>query len=62
MVQGRRDEFYARTHNNGWIFNESNLQWEPPIPYPNDGFQYMWDNQSINWIKLIDPNIELSFL
>jgi len=35
-----------------WTLNE-NYDWIAPIPYPNDGNFYRWDEKQINW-TLID--------
>jgi len=32
-----------------WILNTSIFQWEPPIPYPNDGNYYQWDETNQIW-------------
>jgi hypothetical protein len=31
-----------------WIRNGS--FWNPPIPMPNDGLTYTWDEQSVSWV------------
>ena len=33
-----------------WTLNESTFLWEPPIPYPDDGNQYLWDEDTLTWI------------
>lgn len=33
-----------------WILNESTCLWEPPIPYPNDGNRYQWDETNLIWV------------
>jgi hypothetical protein len=38
----------------GWIFNETSLEWEAPIPRPNigeDNKAYYWNNETQNWVK-----------
>lgn len=32
-----------------WVFNEENCSFAPPIPYPNDGTKYFWDESTISW-------------
>lgn len=32
-----------------WIFNEDTCQFESPIPYPDDGGDYIWDESAANW-------------
>ena len=29
-----------------WSLNETTCLWESPIPYPDDGFSYVWDEQT----------------
>jgi hypothetical protein len=31
-----------------------NYRWEPPVPMPDDGEPYYWDEDSTSW-KLIEP-------
>ncbi len=37
-----------------WILDEQTCLWEPPIPAPNDGNMYKWDEASQQWIAIID--------
>ena len=32
-----------------WTFNEAICKFEPPVPYPNDGNMYYWNEQSQSW-------------
>ena len=34
-----------------WTWNGED--WEAPIPMPNDGNKYFWDEQSLSWIQVI---------
>ena len=43
------DKFVAPTPHNGWILNETLGEWESPIPYPDDGKNYHWDEINQNW-------------
>lgn len=43
----------AKPYEN-WIFNEATCEWIPPIPYPNDGLAYFWDQDSNTWV--LRPN------
>lgn len=38
-----------------WTLNATTYQWEAPVPYPNDGKPYRWDEATQSWI-LINPN------
>ena len=33
-----------------WLLNETTAQWEAPIPYPQDGNPYLWNEERKNWI------------
>jgi hypothetical protein len=33
---------------NSWILNE-NCDWEAPIPYPEDGILYDWNEETLSW-------------
>jgi hypothetical protein len=39
-----------------WIINPQTCLWEAPIPYPEDGKYYEWDEQTKSW-KEINPNV-----
>lgn len=45
-----RDAFISPRVYKGWVLNEQTCIWEAPIPVPNDGNKYRWDNESLNWI------------
>lgn len=55
-TQLKRDEFYARRPFESWIFDESTLQWNPPVSYPQDGNEYWWDEATTNW-KPLDTSL-----
>lgn len=46
------DAFIPPKPFDSWILNENTCLWESPIPYPNDGNLYEWDEQNKNWIIL----------
>lgn len=45
------DQFIPPQPYSSWVFNSDRHIWEPPIPYPADDKQYMWDEQTISWIS-----------
>lgn len=49
-----RDAFIPSKPLPSYILNEDTCTWEPPIPYPNDGKEYYWDEETISW-KEFDP-------
>jgi len=36
-----------------WILDESGYRWVEPVPYPNDGKEYDWDESIANWVEII---------
>lgn len=33
-----------------WTLNESTFRWKAPVPYPDDGNFYDWDEDTLSWI------------
>lgn len=48
----KHDEFYARKPYDSWIWDEATLTWNSPVPYPEDGKYYQWNEEMENWIEL----------
>lgn len=48
-----RDAFIPPKPYDSWILNEVSCLWEAPVPYPNDGKQYIWDESTISWKEII---------
>jgi hypothetical protein len=44
-----RDAFIPPKPFDSWILNEQTCLWEPPIPHPNDGESYIWDETNQGW-------------
>lgn len=36
-----------------WVLNTNTAQWEAPVPYPNDGKLYEWNEQTQSWVEVI---------
>jgi hypothetical protein len=47
-----RDAFIPPSPFQSWILNESTCLWESPVPYPNDGGMYEWDEQALEWREI----------
>jgi hypothetical protein len=45
-------EFNLRKPYPSWIGDLSTMSWQPPVPYPQDGKYYRWDESIINWIEV----------
>lgn len=37
-----------------WLLNTTTCQWEAPIPYPEDGKNYYWNEETQSWELLIE--------
>lgn len=55
VYDAERDAFISPKPYPSWVLNEETCQWVAPVPYPNDGGWYEWDESSGTWIKLDVP-------
>lgn len=46
------DVFYAPQPYPSWIISAPTWLWQAPIPYPNDGGLYKWDESTLSWIEV----------
>lgn len=46
------DAFIPPKPFESWILNDTLYTWEAPIPYPEDGNAYRWNESELNWIKV----------
>jgi len=44
------DAFIAPKPYPSWFLNEETCRWEAPVPYPNDGQLYSWDESTKSWV------------
>jgi hypothetical protein len=51
VYDSRRDAFIAPQPFPSWSLNESTCTWVPPIPYPDDGSKYNWNEDTQSWFK-----------
>lgn len=45
-----RDAFIPPKPFESWILDEETCLWDSPVPMPNDGISYKWDEANQNWI------------
>ena len=50
-----RDAFIPRQEFASWTLNESTCKWEAPVAYPNDGNFWEWDEDTLQWIRVNEP-------
>lgn len=48
-----RDAFIPPKRFDSWVLNEDTCLWEAPIPYPEDGGDYTWDEDAGDWVEII---------
>lgn len=46
-----RDAFIPPKPFGSWLLNEDTCLWEPPVPYPADGLDYIWDEPTEKWVE-----------
>lgn len=42
--------FYAPSPFPSWVLNQVTWIWEAPVPYPDDGRDYRWDEETLTWV------------
>ena len=46
-----RDAFIPPTPYASWLLNEDSCLWNAPVPYPDDGNLYTWDEETLSWVN-----------
>ena len=46
----QRDAFIPPKSYPSWILNEDTCLWDPPTPSPNDGYNYIWNEETLSWV------------
>jgi len=47
-----KDAFIAPKPFESWTLNDTTCLWEPPVAYPTDGNQYIWDESTTSWVEV----------
>jgi hypothetical protein len=47
----QRDAFIPPKPFSTWVLNEETCLWDSPVPYPEDGKNYRWDDVTATWKK-----------
>jgi hypothetical protein len=50
----KQAEHQARKPYPSWVGDIDTMSWQPPVPYPQDGKRYYWDELTINWVEVIN--------
>ena len=46
----QRDAFIPPQPYASWLLDEASCLWVPPVPYPDDGKLYQWDETTGDWV------------
>jgi hypothetical protein len=47
-----RDAFIPQKPYASWLLNEDTCLWNAPVPYPDDGERYTWDEDTTSWLPV----------
>jgi len=53
-----RDAFIPPKPYASWVLNEDSALWEAPVPMPEDGQNYYWDEDTTSWVVDDTPTEE----
>lgn len=48
----QRDAFIPPKPFASWTLNEDTCLWDSPVPRPDDGKRYIWDEPTTNWVEV----------
>jgi hypothetical protein len=46
------DAFIPPSPYESWVLNTENVTWEAPIPMPDDGKTYKWEESTTSWVEV----------
>ena len=52
IYDSTRDAFYIPQPYPSWTLNETTCYWEPPVAYPDNGKNYIWDEDTTSWVEV----------
>ena len=52
-IDATLDAFIPPQPYTSWLLNEDTCQWEAPIPYPEDGLIYEWNQELGDWEAVV---------
>jgi hypothetical protein len=50
-----RDAFIPPKPFESWVLDEATCLWVAPVPYPEDGESYTWDEDAGDWVAVETP-------
>lgn len=55
LFDPNRDAFISPSPFPSWILDEQTCRWISPVPRPDDGDSYVWDEDAQQWVKITSP-------
>ena len=55
VFDANRDAFIGEKPFASWILDEATCDWVSSIPYPNDGKNYAWNEDTLSWDEITTP-------
>lgn len=53
LYDADRDAFIPPQPYASWLLDEDTCRWKAPIPMPDDGKNYAWDEPTTSWIEVL---------
>lgn len=53
IYDSTKDAFYESQPYPSWTLNEDTCLWECPVAYPDDGGQYIWNEENQSWDAVV---------
>ena len=53
IYDSTRDAFIEPQPYPSWTLNEDTCRWEAPVAYPDDGKEYIWNEDTTNWVEVV---------
>jgi hypothetical protein len=50
---GERDAFISPKPFASWSLDEDTCMWESPVPPPDDGKIYKWNEDALSWVEIL---------
>jgi hypothetical protein len=47
-----RDAFIPPKPFASWLLDENTCWWNAPVPYPDDGNHYLWNEETQSWVEI----------
>lgn len=52
------DAFIPPKPYDSWVLSDTTYNWEAPIAYPEDGAEYIWNEESGSWVEFSAGEVE----